>query len=85
MIHHGEPAEPGVPPPPDEQAAAEQHPGAGAERTRADRDRIPALEVEIRARELKTLDAQLEVAIEALKESLKLEPQTGEPVPAPLS
>ena len=30
-------------------------------------------------------DKQLEVAIEALKESLKLEPQTGEPVPAPLS
>ena len=30
-------------------------------------------------------DQQLEVAIEALKESLKLEPQTGEPVPAPLS
>jgi uncharacterized protein YqhQ len=29
-------------------------------------------------------DQQLEVAIEALKESLKLEP-TGEPVPAPLS
>ncbi|HEX5874655.1 MAG TPA: DUF1385 domain-containing protein [Pyrinomonadaceae bacterium] len=30
-------------------------------------------------------DMQLEVAIEALKESLKLEPTTGEPVPAPLS
>jgi uncharacterized protein YqhQ len=30
-------------------------------------------------------DSQLEVAIEALKESLKLEPQTGEPLPAPLS
>src|SRR6476660_6242623 len=30
-------------------------------------------------------DQQLEVAIEALKESLKLEPQTGEPLPAPLS
>ncbi len=30
-------------------------------------------------------DKQLEVAIEALKESLKLEPTTGEPVPAPLS
>jgi uncharacterized protein YqhQ len=30
-------------------------------------------------------DKQLEVAIEALKESLKLEPQTGEPLPAPLS
>jgi len=30
-------------------------------------------------------DQQLEVAIEALKESLKLEPQTGEPVPALLS
>jgi len=30
-------------------------------------------------------DMQLEVAIEALKESLKLEPQTGEPLPAPLS
>lgn len=30
-------------------------------------------------------DNQLEVAIEALKESLKLEPQTGEPQPAPLS
>lgn len=30
-------------------------------------------------------DKQLEVAIEALKESLKLEPRTGEPVPAPLS
>jgi uncharacterized protein YqhQ len=30
-------------------------------------------------------DQQLEVAIEALKESLKLEPQTAEPVPAPLS
>ncbi|HLM24108.1 MAG TPA: DUF1385 domain-containing protein [Pyrinomonadaceae bacterium] len=30
-------------------------------------------------------DNQLEVAIEALKESLKLEPQTGEPAPAPLS
>ncbi|HEU4871855.1 MAG TPA: DUF1385 domain-containing protein [Pyrinomonadaceae bacterium] len=30
-------------------------------------------------------DKQLEVAIEALKESLKLEPQTGEPAPAPLS
>ena len=30
-------------------------------------------------------DKQLEVAIEALKESLKLEPQTGEPQPAPLS
>ena len=30
-------------------------------------------------------DRQLEVAIEALKESLKLEPTTGEPVPAPLS
>ena len=30
-------------------------------------------------------DQQLEVAIEALKESLKLEPQTGEPVLAPLS
>ena len=30
-------------------------------------------------------DNQLEVAIEALKESLKLEPQTGEPVPAQLS
>jgi uncharacterized protein YqhQ len=29
-------------------------------------------------------DLQLEVAIEALKESLKLEPQTGEPLPAPL-
>lgn len=30
-------------------------------------------------------DKQLEVAIEALKESLKLEPATGEPLPAPLS
>jgi uncharacterized protein YqhQ len=30
-------------------------------------------------------DQQLEVAIEALKESLKLEPQSAEPVPAPLS
>ena len=30
-------------------------------------------------------DLQLEVAIEALKESLKLEPQSGEPVLAPLS
>ena len=30
-------------------------------------------------------DSQLEVAIEALKESLKLEPQTGEPEMAPLS
>jgi uncharacterized protein YqhQ len=30
-------------------------------------------------------DKQLEVAIEALKESLKLEPQTAEAVPAPLS
>jgi len=30
-------------------------------------------------------DKQLEVAIEALKESLKLEPQTAEPVMAPLS
>ena len=30
-------------------------------------------------------DQQLEVAIEALKESLKLEPRTGEPQPAPLS
>ena len=30
-------------------------------------------------------DKQLEVAIEALKESLKLEPTTGEPLPAPLS
>ncbi len=30
-------------------------------------------------------DDQLEVAIEALKESLKLEPQTGEPLTAPLS
>jgi uncharacterized protein YqhQ len=30
-------------------------------------------------------DQQLEVAIEALKESLKLEPQTAEPAPAPLS
>lgn len=30
-------------------------------------------------------DQQLEVAIEALKESLKLEPVTGEPLPAPLS
>jgi len=30
-------------------------------------------------------DKQLEVAIEALKESLKLEPQNGEPVLAPLS
>lgn len=30
-------------------------------------------------------DQQLEVAIEALKESLKLEPQNGEPVLAPLS
>ena len=30
-------------------------------------------------------DKQLEVAIEALKESLKLEPRTGEPLPAPLS
>src|SRR5215207_215854 len=30
-------------------------------------------------------DKQLEVAIEALKESLKLEPMTGEPLPAPLS
>jgi uncharacterized protein YqhQ len=30
-------------------------------------------------------DKQLEVAIEALKESLKLEPQTGEPAAAPLS
>lgn len=30
-------------------------------------------------------DKQLEVAIEALKESLKLEPQCGEPLPAPLS
>jgi len=30
-------------------------------------------------------DKQLEVAIEALKESLKLEPKTAEPAPAPLS
>lgn len=30
-------------------------------------------------------DQQLEVAIEALKESLKLEPQQGEPALAPLS
>ena len=30
-------------------------------------------------------DKQLEVAIEALKESLKLEPKTGDPLPAPLS
>ena len=30
-------------------------------------------------------DQQLEVAIEALKESLKLEPPAGEPLPAPLS
>ncbi len=30
-------------------------------------------------------DEQLEVAIEALKESLKFEPRTGEPQPAPLS
>jgi uncharacterized protein YqhQ len=30
-------------------------------------------------------DQQLEVAIEALKESLKLEPQTGEPAMAPMS
>ena len=30
-------------------------------------------------------DKQLEVAIEALKESLKLEPQNGEPLPEPLS
>ena len=30
-------------------------------------------------------DQQLEVALEALKESLKLEPQTAEPMPAPLS
>ncbi len=30
-------------------------------------------------------DQQLEVAIEALKESLKLEPQSGDPLPAPLS
>jgi len=30
-------------------------------------------------------DNQLEVAIEALKESLKLEPQTADPLPAPLS
>ncbi|HEV8189354.1 MAG TPA: DUF1385 domain-containing protein [Pyrinomonadaceae bacterium] len=30
-------------------------------------------------------DQQLEVAIEALKESLKLEPTTAEPMPAPLS
>jgi uncharacterized protein YqhQ len=30
-------------------------------------------------------DQQLEVAIEALKESLKLEPQVGEPAMAPLS
>ena len=30
-------------------------------------------------------DQQLEVAIEALKESLKLEPRSGEPQPAPLS
>jgi len=30
-------------------------------------------------------DKQLEVAIEALKESLKLEPAAGEPLPAPLS
>ncbi|HEY0727302.1 MAG TPA: DUF1385 domain-containing protein, partial [Pyrinomonadaceae bacterium] len=30
-------------------------------------------------------DQQLEVAIEALKESLKLEPQTAQPQPAPLS
>ncbi|HEY6806604.1 MAG TPA: DUF1385 domain-containing protein [Pyrinomonadaceae bacterium] len=30
-------------------------------------------------------DQQLEVAIEALKESLKLEPQSAEPMPAPLS
>ncbi|MEA2205016.1 MAG: hypothetical protein QOE77_1792 [Blastocatellia bacterium] len=30
-------------------------------------------------------DSQLEVALEALKESLKLEPQTGEPALAPLS
>jgi len=30
-------------------------------------------------------DQQLEVAIEALKESLKLEPQTAQAAPAPLS
>ncbi|HKY41772.1 MAG TPA: DUF1385 domain-containing protein [Pyrinomonadaceae bacterium] len=30
-------------------------------------------------------DRQLEVAIEALKESLKLEPKAGDPLPAPLS
>ena len=30
-------------------------------------------------------DSQLEVAIEALKESLKLEPKQGDPLPAPLS
>ena len=30
-------------------------------------------------------DQQLEVAIEALKESLKLEPTTGEPALAPMS
>jgi uncharacterized protein YqhQ len=30
-------------------------------------------------------DKQLEVAIEALKESLKLEPTVAEPQPAPLS
>jgi uncharacterized protein YqhQ len=30
-------------------------------------------------------DKQLEVAIEALKESLKLEPTTADPLPAPLS
>jgi len=30
-------------------------------------------------------DKQLEVAIEALKESLKLEPPTADPLPAPLS
>jgi len=30
-------------------------------------------------------DQQLEVAIEALKESLKLEPQTAQTAPAPLS
>jgi uncharacterized protein YqhQ len=30
-------------------------------------------------------DKQLEVALEALKESLKLEPPTGDPLPAPLS
>ena len=30
-------------------------------------------------------DQQLEVAIEALKESLKLEPKPGEPALAPLS